>query len=170
MSTPRAKPWAWFALVSVAINLFLAGMLVTRFVRRAPHDDMGPISMHGLAEAVDPSARPVVERVRDEHRDRMVAKMREAGEARRAAMEALTAGDFDEARARAAFDEFQQKSNEVQKEMHGSLIDLAKSLPPDQRVKMRDALGRRPHGRFGGPGHPREPPIGIGSASPVTSP
>ena len=192
MSAPKAKPWAWIAIVSVAINLFLAGMLVTQFVRRPPRGEMGPISMRGLAAAVDPSARPVVERVRDEHRDRIVAKMREAGMARRNAMDALTAEDFDEAKARAAFDAFQQKSDEAQKEMHGSLIELAKALPPDQRAKMREALRHGHRGRFGGPPRGRDssmgprpmpfdegesadptpppPPPGSGTTAPATSP
>ena len=127
-------------------------MLVTRFVRRPPYGDMGPISMHGLASAVDPSARPVVERVRDEHRERMGAKMREAGEARRRAMDALTEESFDEAKAHAAFEDFQRKSNAAQDEVHASLIELAKALPPDQRGKLRDAMRKGRRGRFGGPG------------------
>jgi uncharacterized membrane protein len=177
MNALKAKPWAVLALISLALNLFLGGLLAGRLLRpdRRPWE-MGPISLFRATKDLDPGSREIVDRVRDKHRGNIRDTMGRAASARVAAVEALCAEQFDEAKAREAFQAFRKEMGGAQDEMHESLLEVAKEMTPAQRTKLKQVLLRgrkgrrsRPHGSMAPflDGHPpgREPPPAPPSSS-----
>ncbi len=161
MNAQNAKPWAVVALVSVALNLFLGGLLLGRSFRPdGPPADVGPISLLRAPQNLDPAARKIVDETREKHHKGIRRSMAKAGRARLAAIDALCARDFDEAKAREAFQAFRAETNVAHDVMHESLIEAAKQMTPEQRAVLRETLlrskgregwkgrGRGPNGRF----------------------
>ena len=175
MNTHNAKPWAVLALLSLALNLFLGGLLMGRSFRPdKPPADVGPISLLRSPQDLDPAARQIVDRTREKHHKGIRRSMAKAGRARLAAIDALCAREFDETKAREAFQAFRSETNVAHDAMHESLIEAAKQMTPEQRAVLKDTLhrsgvregwkgrGRGPGGRFRD-GIPPGPP----SADPV---
>lgn len=157
MNALKAKPWAVLALISLALNLFLGGLVVGRMLRpdRSPADTR-PISLLRSSRSLDPAARAIVDRAREKHHRDIRGSMARVGAARLAAVEALCAPDFDEAKAREAFAAFRKEVNFSHDKMHESLIDAAKQMTSQQRADLKEALMRdrgweRNRGRFRGP-------------------
>lgn len=157
MNALKAKPWAVLALISLALNLFLGGLLVGRMLRPdRPPPDTRPISLLRSSRDLDPEARAIVDKAREKHHRDIRRSMTQAGEARLAAVEALCAKDFDEAKVREAFLAFRKEANVSQDKMHEALIDAAKQMTPEQRAVLREALMRE-RGREKMRGRPRGP-------------
>jgi len=152
MNALKAKPWAVLALISLALNLFLGGLLAGRLLRpdRSPRE-MGPISLFRASKDLDPGSREIVDRVRDKHHRSIRDTMGRAATARAAAIDALCAEQFDEAKAREAFQAFRKEMGGAQDEMHESLLEVAKEMTPAQRTKLKEVLLRGREGRRGRP-------------------
>ena len=152
MNAIRTKPWALLFLISLALNLFLAGMMAGRWLHRGkPGEGMG------MGRVVPPESQPVARRVMASHRAAMGERSREARESRKRAIEALSAEPFDAARASAALKEFRAKAALVDDEMNTAMVELAGALPPGQRAQAAKNLERGGGPRFrmqrwGGPG------------------
>jgi uncharacterized membrane protein len=147
MTTTKARPWALLFVVSLALNLFFAGMMTSRFVHRRGADGPGPWGSTELGAEVEPVARKIMQG----HRVQMQQRTREAREARKRAMEALSAEPFDAARATAALAEFRSKAAAVEEERNAAIVEIAAALPASQRAQAVRALERRgPRGRMQG--------------------
>lgn len=154
MNALKAKPWAVLAVISLTLNLFLGGLVVGRFLRPDPPPrDMGPIALFRVSRDLDPASREIIERVREQRREGISDAMHEAAEARMKAVDALCAEDFDEARAREAFEAFRKQSRRAHDEMHEALIDVAKAMTPEQRIELREVLQRGKRGKWRGRHH-----------------
>jgi uncharacterized membrane protein len=171
MSRLLAKKWAIALVVSLALNLFLGGMMTARWMMRppgSPHRGMGMkvrSLKSSLGRHLDPSVHETLERVDAKHRETVRGRMKEAAEASRLAQEALADEDFDEAKAKQAFADARAKQAAAREAMQNALIELAAALPPAERAKLRKAWGRRKgprgEGRRKGPrgeGRHRGPP------------
>jgi uncharacterized membrane protein len=178
MNALNAKPWAVLALLSLAVNLFLGGLLLGRTFRPdRPPADVGPISLLRSPQDLDPAAREIVDRTREKHHKGIRRSMAKAGRARLAAIDALCASDFDEVKAREAFQAFRAETNIAHDTMHESLIEAAKQMTPAQRAVLKDTLVRS-GGREGWKGRGRGPggrfrdglPAGPPSAGPEMGP
>ena len=159
MNALKAKRWAVLALISLAFNLFLGGLALGKLIRpEHPPRDMGPIAIFRASRDLDPGSQKIIDRIRKEHHDEIGNGMRGAAEAREAALDALCAEQFDEAKAREAFDVFRERSQRTHGQMHESLIAIAKAMSPEQRVRLREVMLRdrkKGGGRWRGPsGHP----------------
>ncbi len=166
MNALKAKPWAVLAVISLAVNLFLGGLVAGKFLRPGPPPpgDFGRIALFRGSRDMDPQTRKIVDQVRDRHRDGIRSSIWASRKAREAAIDALCADDFDEAGARRAFGEFRERSERARSEMHEALIEVAGAMTPDQRVSLREALTRRDkhgrrRGRPPGSGHPFHHPF-----------
>jgi len=155
MSRLLAKKWAIALVVSLALNLFLGGMMTARWMmrpHRPPHRGMG---MHvrslksSLGRHLDPSVHGTLERVDAKHREIIRERMKDAAEASRSAKDALSGEPFDEAKAKEAFADARAKQAAAREAMQNALIELAAALPPAERAKLGKAWGRRdgPRGR-----------------------
>ena len=162
MSRLLAKKWAIALVVSLALNLFLGGMMTTRWMMgplHPPHRGMGmPVRSlkSSLGRHLDPSVHGILEKVDAKYQETIRNRMIEAGEAGRVAKQVLAAEDFDEPKAKQAFADLRAKHGAARQAMHEALLELAAALPPHERAKLGRAWGRRkgPRGMRDG-GRPR---------------
>ncbi len=168
MSRLLAKHWAIALLVSLALNLFLGGLIATRWLRGpvdGPRSGRPHLRFDSLREALGPEAKAAIDQVDDQHSATIRKTMREMMKARRAATEALTADPFDAEKAREAHKVLMTKETTARSAMHEALVELAAALPAEQRAKLGQAMrkrgkgghhGRRRSGRDGGWGQGRD--------------
>jgi len=160
MNRLLAKHWAVALVISLALNLFLGGLLAARWLSRPAGGQLGgrPMRLQSLKRQLDPAVHETLDRVTKKHEPRIHDAVDAAREARQDAMEALSAEDFDEARARAALADFRSKSTGVHEAVHEALLELAAALPQDQRASLGAALSKK-HGKHGRlDKHRRRPP------------
>ena len=138
-------------LVSVAINLLIAGVVLGRL--GAPHREPPPAAW--AARELGPETRGLVRERMREQLPQVRPLRREMGEAQRAVRAAVTAEDFDPEALRAALARLREAGNRYEQFIHENLADLAASLSPQERgALVRAALERRGGGDRG----PRRPP------------
>jgi uncharacterized membrane protein len=157
MSTTTTK-WLGIALaVSVAINLFAAGFLVSRALHRShgrkadfgPSGErvdvspfMGPRGL--LGRVADARLAPRVREVMRAHGDELREGRGEMREQRRAVEDALRGEPFDADALDQALLGLRQSTLAAQERMHAALVDVAKTLPvEDRRALARHGRGRR---------------------------
>ena len=137
----KAMVWAVVALLSLATNLFLGGLLLGKSFRPdRPPGGIGPIALLRPPQGFDPATSEIVERTRQKHHHGIRKAMTRMGEARAEAVEALCAKEFDEAKAREAFRAFQSVSNTAHESMNESLMDAARQMTSEQRELLRESL------------------------------
>jgi len=153
MNALRSRPWALLFLISLALNLFLAGMLTTRWLHRwraaSGPMGMGPASLHSLG----PEGRPIAERVWASRRDELSTRARAAREARKRAAEALSSDPFDATKASSALADSRAKTMAAEESMNQAMVELAGALPAGERANLGQAIlqGHGPKGRGGQP-------------------
>lgn len=150
MSRLLAKHWAIALVVSLALNLFLGGMLAARCVwhPKGPPHGMRRMPLQALRNRLGPEAHAAIDQVDAKHSEAIRERMHEAREARRRAMDALTVDPFDETKAREAHADFRSKEAAAREAMHEALVELAAALPAEQRAQLGTAMSKR-RGRRG---------------------
>jgi uncharacterized membrane protein len=154
--------------VSVALNLFAAGFLVSRALHRGhgprmppPAQDfvdvspfMGPRGL--LGSGAGPHAEPRVREVMRAHGKELREGRGELRERRRAVEDALRAEPFDAAALTTALAALRASTNAAQERMHATMVDLAKTLSAEERRGLARAgkghHGHMPMHRDAGPG------------------
>ena len=133
-------------LVSIAVNVLLAGIVIGRWVDHGAHPGSSRFDREAAREALSPEARTVVDQIWERHQASVRDKFKAAKEARRD-FEALLQADVVD---RAALDQAQAEMSarwaEARAEMSRSMTELALALSPDDR-KAYFERGRRPHGQ-----------------------
>lgn len=171
MNALKAKPWAVLAMISLALNLFLGGLVLGKVLRPdRPPAHMGPISLFRASKELDPKSQELVDKVRDKHGDEIRERMGRTMTARTRAIDALCAEQFDEAAVRDTFDAFRKESDGAHDAMFASLVEVAKQMTPEQRKALGEALQKKGSGRRGkrgwsmgsdDPGPPPDPPSSV---------
>lgn len=146
--------------LSVALNLFLGGVLASHWLfRPPPWDDGGPGDrlppLHRLADGagLDPPYRDQVTALWLDQRPRLHRQMRAVREARRQVHRLLTAETLDRAALATAQETLSQRLTAARAAMQDHLLEVAALLPPEQRRAYFEAGLRRHHGPRGrGPG------------------
>ena len=160
---PVVKTWLVIALVvSVAFNLFALGFIAARALRpRDPHAMHGPfMGPHGLMkDGLGPQGEPMIDKVMARHGQSLRNERGELRQARRAVRDALLSEPFDAAQLERALAALRARTDSSQTRMHEALVELARSLPLEQRKLLArrafalDAMGMG----MGGPHHPPDP-------------
>ncbi len=145
----RTGKWLAAALTaSLAINLFLGGLFVGRWLgpspvmaERGPRGPERPIQamLNRMGAALDPDDRAVFESAIDRHRPRLAATSAEFREARRRTVEIMASPDFSRGALDTAMNELRERNGEFQRTLHTALVDAAAALPPPARQKLAAA-------------------------------
>jgi Spy/CpxP family protein refolding chaperone len=148
------KRWLVVALVlSVAFNLFALGFIAARAWKphgpHHSHEGHGPfLGPRGLMrEGFGPEARPVLDKIMKRHRETLRSEHGELRRARRAVRDALLNEPFDAAQLERALSALRARTDSSQAHMHKALVELASTLPREQRKLLArralafDALG-----------------------------
>lgn len=136
----------WVLIASLALNLFLAGVVGVRYWReqqwRSERSTMtGPIGR--IAQGLPESGRTKVKAVLDSRREQIREQNREFRRARSEAMQALAAEPFDRAKVEAAFAEARRRADGVSAIMQGAMIEASAQLTPEERKAFRERMAER---------------------------
>jgi uncharacterized membrane protein len=136
------RPTVWLSLllmVSLAVNLVMAGWVMG--MRRHPafqemNDEGRPPFARGLTENknrkgvnLPPQAKELLEN----HRPRMKEKWRAMREQRKVIESLLAAETIDKPALEAALQELAERNRALQQEGHSLLLEMAETLPPEER-------------------------------------
>jgi uncharacterized membrane protein len=121
------------AILSVALNLFLAG-------NQLGHQFRGPMApsnfeqrLHGLWRDMPAADQPIAQGVLDQHMSEIMEKWRAFRPANQHVIEVMRADPFDPAEAKAAFDIANQCWAELRTAMQSMLLETAQKISPEGR-------------------------------------
>jgi uncharacterized membrane protein len=146
--TPRGTNWVLAALfVSLALNMFVAGLVVAHKLRHGPHgvgewqqrgDNERP--MHGfidrLAGNLSPDDRGKFMAAIGDYRAEMTIADQAMRQARNKVHDAMAADPFDRNALETAFGEVRARMQDVQKIVHTAIADAAARLSPESRKSL----------------------------------
>lgn len=144
----RKNKWVWALAVSLGLNLFFSGFLVSRCSRTQTVDDdrgrraQGPL-MFRVREALGDSVSDEVNELLEQHRQAVRGSRRELRRARTEARQALEAEPFEPQELRTALERLRESSVSTQETLHEGLLKLAESVSPEQRKQLADANWRK---------------------------
>ena len=162
MSPRLTRGLAIALVVSVALNMFLGGMIASAWIARRHFQNefrqggdsgamTGPFEMRRGLATLDPAARRTARQELERHRDALRQAGGEMLRARQDLQEILREDEIDPAALDKAFAEIRRTSDAAQAETHRALAAIVIELPPDQRRRFLEAALRR------GPGGDRRP-------------
>lgn len=133
-------------IVSVALNLFLGGILAGGWVL---HDE--PERVRGFAVAgmrfsrqdLAPESRTLVRRLWEESREEIRPRFRDVRDARREVREIATAETVDRAALEAALASLRERSIALQAATQELMVTIAERLPAAERKKLFSGRPRR---------------------------
>ena len=151
--TPKRRPWILIALiVSLALNLFLGGLMIGRWVSGPPHHraaaaERGPGGEPGrilqrMAGSLPQEHRPAFEAVIGRHQERIVVLATQAREARAQVRDVLNKEPFDRAALDRAFETVRTRNDALQTEIQATIAEAAAALPPEARRQLADWRAR----------------------------
>jgi uncharacterized membrane protein len=121
------------AILSIALNLFLAG-------NQLGHQFRGPMSqpnfeqrLHGLWHDMPAADQPIAQGVLDQHMSEILDKWQAFRPANQHVMQVMRADPFDPAEAKAAFDIANQRWVELRTAMQNMLLEAAQKISPEGR-------------------------------------
>lgn len=148
----RAGKWLAIALtLSLGVNLFLAGLYVSRWVgpppifakasSRAPERPVQAM-IDRMSAALEEPDRSAFDAIMDRHRPGLSAAGGSFRESRRKVGEVMAAEPFDRARLDVALRDLRERSMEFQRTLHAALGEAAAGLPSPARQKLAAATSR----------------------------
>jgi uncharacterized membrane protein len=138
-------------LVSLAANLFFAGMVTVFLIKGPPTDRFGSadrFNMIAAQEVLDPAQQETVEDIWANFRRDQRGDFRSVFKMRRQIQEILQADEFDEAAFAEKFSKMQETGMEARLAITQVLREISLALSPDQRKKYFQA-GMDPNNRRG---------------------
>ncbi|MGD9538287.1 MAG: periplasmic heavy metal sensor [Alphaproteobacteria bacterium] len=121
-------------LVSIGVNVLLAGIVIGRWVDHGPHGDGIPrFDREAAREALSPEARAIADEVWEQHKAAVRGKFKAVKEARNAVEALLRADEVDRATLEAAQAEMTTRWAEARAEIARGVTEVALALPADQR-------------------------------------
>jgi uncharacterized membrane protein len=133
---------------SLALNLFFAGFLTARALRRHDvYDDRPPhgpsAGPRGPRRDADLAADEGVRRALRRHEDTFRSRGKDLRAARAKVSVAFAAEPFDTAALSSALTELRAQTSESQRMLHDTLVEMAPTLSPEQRARLsKHALER----------------------------
>jgi Spy/CpxP family protein refolding chaperone len=125
------------AIVSLCLNLLLAGMMVGGRWHDGPKDHWRSGEGSFLTRFPE-EARPIVKGVFDAHKTDFDAHRKQVEEARQKVAELMKAEVIDRPQLDLALAELQQSTQAMQQFGHQVMIEVAEKLPPELRREMAD--------------------------------
>ena len=138
-------------IVSLCINLLLAGMMAGGRWHDDDRPRHGPFLGGPIMRSVPEDARPLVKEVFDSHKAEFDTHRDAIRPARMKVADVLKADAIDQAQLNQAMNELLQQSQTMRQFGLGVMLEIAQKLPPDVRREMAEKWAKD---RFGGPPPP----------------
>jgi uncharacterized membrane protein len=139
------------AILSLCLNLFLVGLLAGHWIYGAHPGARGtgrPSGPEAMMMGVPPDLRPMVKEKFDAARPQFQAARSQIRDARSKLAAAASADPFDPAAFDAAFAEFQQAMDTIQKTAHETISQILPQIPAKERKELVEKWSKR-WGRHG---------------------
>lgn len=123
-------------LVSLALNLFLAGVFVTQILRPHPPRPFGPperFNLEAARDAVGDDYQLIVDEIWGDFKDGQKTRFRDVLRLRQKTQELLLAEEFDAAAFEALSLRAYQTGDQMREEMLNAMIELGSTLPATER-------------------------------------
>lgn len=147
---PASRKLALALALSVALNMFLLGVLVARIgLMHRPPAGPHPVLFH--ADEAFRGDEPRVKRILMAHKEGVTTHWRAARDARRKVRAALEAEPFDRARLERELAGLREETQRSQEALHRAFLDLATEATPEQRRRLGRSLVFSRRGRPEGP-------------------
>lgn len=164
MSWPANRRLAIALVASLALNLFLGGMMTASWLfREEPPPGFprpGLFDRQAALSAIGEEHRPAIEAIWAKNGPELRRRVRALREARDAIRRQLTADSFDPAALAEAHALLEERGRAAHAAMQANIAEVAAALPDEERQRYFEATRRRPFkgpkGGFFGP--PPEPP------------
>lgn len=155
----RRRGWIGLLLAgSLALNLFLIGILAGGWLAQRPGDGFDPAGGPGF---VPHMIRSLPQGAREAAVDRFVERrgairrqMIGLRQARRSVYSALTAEEFDRAELETALAGLREQVSALQAGIHEAIVEVASQLDAEDRQQMAETLRGLARGRGFGQGRP----------------
>lgn len=141
-----ARRWPYLLTASLALNLFLVGLIGSAWIQREARQDMrrsNPLVAMWSPEALRSLDRDLAREVWERHRGTTFPRFRAIGEARREADQLLGQPQFDSEAYAAALAELRARTEAAQAAMHDAIVDFVERLPPEDRAHLAEHGPRR---------------------------
>ncbi len=125
------------AILSVALNLFLAGNQLGREVRGSPSPINFEQRLHNWWRDMPPADQTIAEGVMQQHLGEIMEKWRAFRPANQHAIQIMHTENFDPAEAKAALDTANQRMVELRGALQNTLIEIAQKVSPEGRKHIR---------------------------------
>lgn len=138
-------------LVSLAANLFFAGMMTVFLIKGPPNQRFNPadrFNLEAAREVLEPEYQEIVDEIWENFRSERRGEFRSVFKLRRQMQEILQADEFDEEAFEAVFAEVQETGMNSRLAMTGVLKEITMALPAGQRKKYFQS-GMKPNNRLG---------------------
>jgi len=148
----KQRLFAVVLLASLALNLFLGGILVGEYVGNVFEPSFPPFKggkFFWMLQDLPKESREKVRPLIAEHRTRIRPQMQLVKQARHAVHQQLIAINFDKKALTETFVILQQESIKARNIMHTNLIEIASQLNTEDRQKLSKTFIRKPHRRRG---------------------
>jgi uncharacterized membrane protein len=145
MKMPSPRFMGVIVLVSLAANLFLAGLLAGDWLRGRfnPPPYAASMNFSAMRHALGPEAGAVIEPVMRQHREMMHRQVDAVRAARREVGAALAAEPFDRTRLEESLSRMRGRGMEAQAAFHAVFVDVVAGLTLDQRQELARESQRR---------------------------
>jgi uncharacterized membrane protein len=121
------------AILSVALNLFLAGNQLGRQFRAPVPPPNFEQRLHTLWRDMPAADQPIAQGILDQHYSEIIEKWRQFRPASQHVVQVMHADPFDPVEAKAAFDNANQRWAELRTAMQNMLIEIAQKVSPEGR-------------------------------------
>ena len=150
MRAPSPRLLGVIVVISLAVNLFLAGLVGGDWIMGRPGPPpFGPtMNFTWMRHALGPEAMPMIEPVMQRHRESMHRQVEGLRAQRREVGLALTAEPFERARLEGALARMRTQAMEAQTTFHGAFVDAVSNLTPEQRQELAKESQRRRRPNF----------------------
>lgn len=138
--SPASRKLAVGLALSVALNMFLLGVLVARMWPTQRHAFGGPGRALFHADEAFRGDEPRMKRILRAHKGELMAQRRAAREARRKVRAALEAEPFDRAQLDRELQGLRAETQRSQEALHRAFLDLATQATPEQRRRLGRSL------------------------------
>ena len=125
------------AILSVALNLFLAGNQLGREVRGPQPPQNFEQRLHNWWRDMPPADQAIAEDVMKQHLGDIMEKLRAFRPANQRVIKIMHSEDFDPAEARTVMDTANQRLVELRAALQSTLIEIAQKVSPEGRKHIR---------------------------------
>ncbi|NGZ29418.1 MAG: periplasmic heavy metal sensor [Magnetococcales bacterium] len=137
MNPDNQKRLIWILFISLATNLFLAGLLAGKYWTPAPPPPMSSLEGGMMGRGMGKGAMPFMsEQAWAKHGQEIHESMLGVKLARNKVADQLSNPQWDEKEVQRALAQLRESSQQVQTLWHQALVETAAQLPPESRATL----------------------------------